>query len=115
MAFELDLTALPQRFRELHMIEFCSWRMGRHASRDFVLHWPAGISGKPKIALAWRKETRAANPGTVFGVVYLPNPDDWGVVNVYMAAIAQTDAAWNERKKHGRRCRAGTPAAQAAC
>lgn len=87
------LEAIPQRFLELHVVEFATWSPQKPGPRLFILQWPFGFSHEPGTMTLDRRVVRRDGHDAI--EVYIPNPEEVGLMDRYVKAIQAADEAYN--------------------
>jgi hypothetical protein len=95
---KIDRSRFPARFMDLHFVEFVSWRMNVHPTRDFRLRWPPGSRGRNSetLRIGFVVEGRGTPNPTVR--IVPARPEDEKTLVDYMAAIGRADQEYIQDK-----------------
>jgi hypothetical protein len=95
---KIDRGVFPVRFMELHLTEFVSWRLNRHPTRDFRLHWPQGSRGNRPETLRIGFEVLGRGTASPSIRIHPARPEDEKTLVDYLAAIGRADAEYMQEK-----------------
>lgn len=99
MKYALEL--IPQRFLEMHVVEFATWSPQKPGPRMFVLQWPFGFSHEPATIMLDRRVIRREDIEAI--EVYIPDEVGTDLMRRYVNALRLADEAYQAmsgRQRH---------------